>query len=965
MKKTLTLLLFSIFFIIAFNSVHAATYDSCINNTTDAPECKDCCDCLDTDADTRGSCRDTCATHDFSSNSDFITVEAPSTLGPDGDYSTAVDTGTEQACKKYCDDTSELSCGDRRYCRDACNAADFTDPTDPTDPGDSNISIDQAISKEAQTKTIAFSSLAFLTGDLCSYTFFPPGKVSDFFGFQYRRDITPNGFGHNTEFAGRISDSVLSILTDAQVQALVTMANEQAYQVDDYGYKRFVLIKAFKRLLENDVPDGASGLDKSAVMNFTGDLYEIDGEISYTRAVVIGGIVEGLSDTQKTELTELLVTFNKLFEDAGEGGTINNEDWPPSSQVDLSGITVNDGRVLVSTYATQLFSWYVGSVEGDTYFCPERHGTYFGSFYMKDIPPLTATEPVTIDSNLTADMGVAFLNALDSTQETLITGLADIQKTTLDNIVSKRGEISAKLRLFMDGTSVDKSEILSMVREYGEYEGDMMYYYATNFATVGNTLTDAQADTLMGLRLDYYKEFPDYQANSNAYDCSGAWLYASKVDMPEIMNTDFLFTAGAESPPSVYFSFSPSTPTPGETVQFTDLSSGSPSSWSWSFSDGGTETSQDPSHVFTNAGTYTVTLTATNAFGTGTPVSKSITVTDESSDGVTAGTIEKLADGFTFTEGPAADASGNIFFTDIPASRIHKWSTGGQLTTFLENSGGANGLFFDSQGNLLACQGGNSQLVSIDLQGNVTVLADTYDNNSFNQLNDLWIDPRGGVYFSDPVYGDASVVQGGEHVYYLTPKRDNVMRVIDDMVRPNGIIGTSDGTTLYVTDHGAGKTYSYTISENGSLSDKTLFVSKGGDGMTIDSEGNIYLAEDGILVYDSTGNQIDEIAVPEQTTNVCFGGSDGQTLFITAGTSLYSIQMRVKGVSDNQSSDTEAGDIDKNGDVNISDAVSALQIMAGVTPVTPVSKEADVNGDSIIGLQELVYILQKVSEDPK
>ncbi|MCP4690119.1 MAG: hypothetical protein GY859_18850, partial [Desulfobacterales bacterium] len=497
------------------------TYDSCTSNTVDEAECKDCCDCIEGDADARKNCRDACAVQDFSQNSGFITVDAPSTLGPDGDYSAALDAGSEQACKEYCDGSSALDCGDRRYCRDACNETfsgqtpdpgDGNSPPDPGDgapsAGDGAISITQALSDDAQMKTIAFGGLAFLTGDLCSDTFFPPGKVSDFFGFQYMRDITPNGFGHNTEFAGRISDSVLSILTDVQVQALVDLANTQAALVDAYGYKRFVLMKAFRRLLENDLPDGTTGLDKSAMMTFAADLYEIDADISYARADTLGGIVTGLTGAQKTDLANLLVDFNTLFDEAGEGGTIASQDWPAASPVDLSGLTVSDGRVLVSTYATQLYSWYLGSVEGDTYFCPERHGTYFGSFYMKDIPPLTATEAVTIDTNLTADMGTDFLSALDATQEAQVTDLVDLQRTALNNIVSKREEIAEKLRLFMEGASVDKSEVLALVREYGEYEGEMVYYYATGFANVGASLTNAQESTLMGLRLDYYERFP-------------------------------------------------------------------------------------------------------------------------------------------------------------------------------------------------------------------------------------------------------------------------------------------------------------------------------------------------------------------------------------------------------------------------------------------------------------------------
>ena len=247
------------------------------------------------------------------------------------------------------------------------------------------------------------------------------------------------------------------------------------------------------------------------------------------------------------------------------------------------------------------------------------------------------------------------------------------------------------------------------------------------------------------------------------------------------------------------------------------------------------------------------------------------------------------------------------------------------MTVFLENSGGANGLFFDEKGNLIACEGANGRVVSIDSTGKITVLADKYDNKSFNEPNDLWIDAKGGVYFSDPLYIKTSLVQDGEHVYYITPKRDNIVRVISDMVRPNGIIGSADGKTLYVADHGAGKTYKYTINDNGSLSDKTLFASSGSDGMTIDSEGNIYLTTtNGVRVYSSSGSLIETIALPtaggvsEEPTNVCFGGVDSKTLYITARTSVYSLKMRVKGVSssattpgDNDTPPSDTGSLDK------------------------------------------------------
>ena len=260
--------------------------------------------------------------------------------------------------------------------------------------------------------------------------------------------------------------------------------------------------------------------------------------------------------------------------------------------------------------------------------------------------------------------------------------------------------------------------------------------------------------------------------------------------------------------------------------------------------------------------------------------------------------VEKLAGNFAFTEGPAADAKGNVFFTDIPNNRILKWSVGdGKLSIFRENSGGANGLFFDKKGNLLACEGGGRRLVSIDPKGKVTVLTDKYQGKRFNSLNDLWIDPKLGIYFTDPRYGGRDgMEQDGEHVYYLSPDRKILIRVINDMVRPNGIIGTPDGKLLYVTDHGGKKTFAYTINKDGTLSNKKLLAEEGSDGMTIDKEGNIYLTTDAVLVYNSKGELLERIEVPERPANVCFGGKDRQTLFITARTSLYCVRTRVKGV---------------------------------------------------------------------
>lgn len=263
--------------------------------------------------------------------------------------------------------------------------------------------------------------------------------------------------------------------------------------------------------------------------------------------------------------------------------------------------------------------------------------------------------------------------------------------------------------------------------------------------------------------------------------------------------------------------------------------------------------------------------------------------------------LEKLADGFEFTEGPAADADGNIYFTDQPNDRILKWSVAGQLSTFLQPSGRANGLYFDHQGNLGACADENNELWSISQNGQITVLVKDYQSKLLNGPNDLWVRPDDGIYFTDPYYPRnywtrGPMEQDGQHVYYLTPDRKILTRVIADLEKPNGIIGTSDGKILYVADIGANKTYVYDIQLDGSLTNKRLFCTLGSDGMTMDNEGNVYLTGNGVTIFNQAGQQIEHIPIPEGWTgNVTFGGKDRHLLFITASRSVYGLKMRVRG----------------------------------------------------------------------
>lgn len=265
--------------------------------------------------------------------------------------------------------------------------------------------------------------------------------------------------------------------------------------------------------------------------------------------------------------------------------------------------------------------------------------------------------------------------------------------------------------------------------------------------------------------------------------------------------------------------------------------------------------------------------------------------------------LEKLAGDFRFTEGPTCDKQGNVFFTDQPNNRIMKWSVDGKLSTFKQPAGRANGMYFDAQGNLIACADENTELWSITPDGKHTVLAKEYDGKRFNAPNDVFARADGSLFFTDPFYKRSwwtydKPPQETQQVYFLSADRKTLKRVTADLAQPNGIIGTPDGMKLFVSDIKAGKTYSYEIRPDGSLTNKTLFCELGSDGMTLDTEENLYLTGKGVIVFDKSGKHIGTIDVPERwTANVSFGGADHRTLFITASTGLYSIRLKNAGAN--------------------------------------------------------------------
>lgn len=266
-------------------------------------------------------------------------------------------------------------------------------------------------------------------------------------------------------------------------------------------------------------------------------------------------------------------------------------------------------------------------------------------------------------------------------------------------------------------------------------------------------------------------------------------------------------------------------------------------------------------------------------------------------------TLTKVQSGFKFTEGPATDLEGNVYFTDQPNDRIVKWSTDGTIADWMKPCGRSNGMCFDHSGNLIACADENNQLWSIAPDHKVTVLVKDFEGKLLNGPNDVWIRPQGGLYLTDPLYArdywkrDPAVQQSGQHVWFLSADRSSFKPVATDLNKPNGIIGTPDGKTLYVADIGAGKTYRYAVEPDGSLTGKTLFCEMGSDGMTIDNEGNVYITGHGVTVFNPAGKQIEHIDIAENWTgNITFGGKDRTILFMTASTSIYSLQMRVHGV---------------------------------------------------------------------
>jgi gluconolactonase len=268
-----------------------------------------------------------------------------------------------------------------------------------------------------------------------------------------------------------------------------------------------------------------------------------------------------------------------------------------------------------------------------------------------------------------------------------------------------------------------------------------------------------------------------------------------------------------------------------------------------------------------------------------------------------ASKLQLISKEFKFTEGPSADKHGNIYFTDQPNDKIWRYGVDGKLSVFLTPSGRANGTSFDKQGNLIVCADLHQQLWSISPSKKVSILFKDINGKHLNGPNDVWVDQKGGVYLTDPYYQrDYWERKGpeldGEKVYYLPKGKKDLIMVSDALQKPNGLVGSPDGKTLFVADIKGNKIYKFSINTDGTLGKPVAIISQGADGITLDAMGNLYLAGKGVTIYNQAGKQIGYLKIDEPwTANLCFGGKNNDELFITASTALYKIQMNVKGAN--------------------------------------------------------------------
>ena len=280
---------------------------------------------------------------------------------------------------------------------------------------------------------------------------------------------------------------------------------------------RLPLVAAFHQELSGELPKGCNGLDRAAVQAYGADLFEQDSRLAWHRARAFGRVCRSLSDGQRRAL--------------GSWKFGDFRTWPEVDRETFREYFPRAGSKLESvafmTLASEFFSWVAGSVEADTYFCPERHGTYFGGFYMKDLPAM-GQKDFDISTTLTGDTGEAFLDALNPAQRDRLASVVDQQRSALQGIVEVRRAIATLLRTFLDGTGPSEAEIRALGRQYGKLDGELAFLYATAYRDIQRTLDGPQKARLQALR------------GQPSRECGTAFLYSDRITMAQLPDASFL-----------------------------------------------------------------------------------------------------------------------------------------------------------------------------------------------------------------------------------------------------------------------------------------------------------------------------------------------------------------------------------------------------------------------------------------
>ncbi len=377
-------------------------------------------------------------------------------------------------------------------------------------------SIEQATSDEAQQNTISFAALSFMSSGICEMSFLPPGKHASYFGFQYLRDVVGGAAGHGQDFVPHVANNMLYILSSEQRMILIDLAKQQQGKIRQFALQRFPLLLSFERYANNQMPVGTTRLDKSKIIQHSGELYALDGELSYERAIAFGKVVASLTQDQKNYIDQFK---NKAY-----------ESWPQRSEQVEKRQFEHSTHVALMTYASELLSWYVGDLKKDVYFTPERTAAYFGAYWTKAAPmKAVRRDNYRISTALTGDSGAAFLRILNQQQKSQITNLIQLQNPFLMEMVNIRELIVREIREIFRGKEASQKKIVSLSHRFGELDGEIAYLYANAYANIRNSLSQSQLQKATDIR------------NIAQYPCKGAFIYAEPSQVPNIENINSFF----------------------------------------------------------------------------------------------------------------------------------------------------------------------------------------------------------------------------------------------------------------------------------------------------------------------------------------------------------------------------------------------------------------------------------------